>query len=552
MPADQLKDAAGVPILLSGLIDALGTGLINVVSAPRGLDIPVAEALIYDQTGGLAAAADDLLLGVGIDPWGAAALDMLEAARQVGACAAVLKLADLGPPELIRAAQSAGVAVLGVPLATGWGQLLTLLRTARGARGVTGAGVELDVGDLFGLANSIATMVGGATTIEDLDSNVLAYSTLEHAIDKPRQDTILGRRVPSAWSSTLVDEGVFRRLYRSEGVVCVQGLTPTAEGVSGNGFDDPVELRPRLAITVRAGGEALGSIWVMEGAEPFTATADTALRAAAQIAAVHLLRHRAGANLERQRRAEFLRSLLDAGSSGAAVGALRLPHGAPLTVLAFAPDLSDDAELTLERLMGLITLHVEVFRRHAHTVCIDDIVYVLLSDPDIADTMRVRALADELRQRTELSAKTKVRVGIGSTVAQPRDLRRSREEADRVLGVLRHRDEPIGHVEDLRGAIALMRLEELMTDEPMLRAGKVDALVEHDARRHTNHVATLCAFLDCFGDVVAAASSLNIHRNTFRYRLARLIEVAELDLDDPEERLIAHLQLRLLGRRHDR
>ncbi len=58
--------------------------------------------------------------------------------------------------------------------------------------------------------------------------------------------------------------------------------------------------------------------------------------------------------------------------------------------------------------------------------------------------------------------------------------------------------------------------------------------------------AELRAYLDAFGDVSVAAGELSIHRNTFRYRLARLLELSGLDLGDPDERLITHLQLRFL------
>ena len=72
------------------------------------------------------------------------------------------------------------------------------------------------------------------------------------------------------------------------------------------------------------------------------------------------------------------------------------------------------------------------------------------------------------------------------------------------------------------------------------------ALVDHDREKGTEYVVTLRAYLDHFGDVPAAAASLHVHPNTFRYRLRRLVAVAGLDLDDPTERLVAHLQLTTL------
>ena len=54
-------------------------------------------------------------------------------------------------------------------------------------------------------------------------------------------------------------------------------------------------------------------------------------------------------------------------------------------------------------------------------------------------------------------------------------------------------------------------------------------------------------WLETFGDVAAAAASQFVHANTFRYRLRRVQEVSGLDLDDPDARFAAMLQLRMLG-----
>jgi DNA-binding PucR family transcriptional regulator len=158
-------------------------------------------------------------------------------------------------------------------------------------------------------------------------------------------------------------------------------------------------------------------------------------------------------------------------------------------------------------------------------------------------------LANDLREHAERSVKRPVVVGIGSAVTGLDDLRRSRSEAEHALAVVRQRGERLGHVERLRGAIALHRLQSLAGTDPELRAGKAAILAAHDASKGTSYVATLRAYLDHFGDVPAAAEALFVHRNTFRYRLTRLLDLTGLNLDDPDERLITHLQLRLLDER---
>ncbi|MFP3637336.1 helix-turn-helix domain-containing protein, partial [Bacillus sp. SIMBA_033] len=56
---------------------------------------------------------------------------------------------------------------------------------------------------------------------------------------------------------------------------------------------------------------------------------------------------------------------------------------------------------------------------------------------------------------------------------------------------------------------------------------------------------TLLTYLEFFGDVNRCAEELAIHRNTVHYRLRRACEVAGLDLQSADQRLLAHLQIRL-------
>jgi hypothetical protein len=532
---------------LADLQDALGA-LVEVVVAPRGLDVPVGEPLIHDPSGGPGATAHDVVLMVGVDAGSATAVDLLDRLGRLGAAAAVIKLDRPAPERIVEAARERGLALLAVPAGTNWGQLLSLIRTALAARAQTsrsGSAEGLSVGDLFGLANAIAATVGGATTIEDLQSNVLAFSSLGHPIDQIRQDTILGRRVPPSWSRVISDQGIFRKLYRTRDVVRIDRL------VSPAGGPDADAGRPRLAIAMRAGDEPLGSIWVIEGDRPLTAEAEESLRTAAQIAAMHVLHYRSAVDLERGRRAEQLRTVLTGDRPASIESRLRLPDGVPLAVLAFASDLHDAdlVDQAVDALEAVLTLHIEVFHRTAHVVSIGELVYILLAAAETRDRARICELAGDLREHAERRVNRPVFVGIGSAVSGLDDLRRSRSEAEHALTVVRQRGEQLGHVEQLRGAIALHRLQSLARTDPELRLGKAAVLAAHDASNGTSYVATLRAYLDHFGDVPAAAEALFVHRNTFRYRLTRLLDLTGLDLNDPDERLITHLQLRLLDER---
>jgi DNA-binding PucR family transcriptional regulator len=69
-------------------------------------------------------------------------------------------------------------------------------------------------------------------------------------------------------------------------------------------------------------------------------------------------------------------------------------------------------------------------------------------------------------------------------------------------------------------------------------------LLRYDGEKNTELVPTLDAFLRA-NNATEVAARLNLHRNTLLYRLRRIREITNLDLDDPETRLALHLALRI-------
>ncbi len=544
-PASNEPAEADVrPVTLESIVDNVGAGILEIVRAPAGLAVPVGEFVIHDATDRRGVETGDVILAVGVDPSDREAAALLRRAGTSRAAGVIFKLEpDAEPPaSTLDASADARVAVLGVAPDIVWGQLHTLLRTARaaaGAPGEVGPG-GAPVGDLFALANAVASMVGGATTIEDPRSTVLAYSSTDAPIDEARRETILGRRVPEGWLRRLRDDGVFRQVWAG-GVVRVDYSATDAQ------------YRTRLAVAVRAGGEILGSIWVMEGDRPLGAEAESALAEAGRIAALHLLRHRSGDDLERRRRGDLLRSVLGGRTPPDVLGSsLAIAPASFVTVVAFELTLNSDASVAdqtviVDRAVALITIHCEAYRRQAATVPEGRIVYVLLPDRSAADPARLVNFASTLVDHLTEDLKVEARAGIGATVSGLDGVLSSRSDADQVLRVLaRDTARVVAHIDTIRSRAVLLRLRDLANHDPSLRAGKLERLVAHDRDRRGAYLPTLRAYLDTFGDVAAASASINVHPNTFRYRLRRLLELADLDLADASERLVAHLQLTFL------
>lgn len=98
----------------------------------------------------------------------------------------------------------------------------------------------------------------------------------------------------------------------------------------------------------------------------------------------------------------------------------------------------------------------------------------------------------------------------------------------------------------------LLELSDRLTAEPDEVPGPLTRLLDYDDRHGTCLVDTLRAWLEAFGVVAAASSSVGVHPNTFRYRLRRIAEVGVIELGDPDSRFAAMLQLRLMGVRSHR
>ena len=497
--------------------------------APAGLTAPVTEVLLYDAQAALPSRAPGaLLLAVGVRA--EAAGPLVREAAAAGMAGVVVRGAA-GP--VVEAAEY-GTALLAVDEDAAWHHVHLLLAQAIGAR-PSPAGEGAALGDLFSLAGAVAAAVGGATVIEDPRQSVLAYSTVSgQPVDEARRQGILGRQVPDSPENT----EQYRVLFAARGPVRLAALGES-------------EL-PRLAVAVRAGGETLGSLWVVDDGT-LAPDAEAQLAQGASTAALLLLRARAAAELSRHLTGDLLRRLLD-GTADPATAAQRLglTPGVPLRVAAFALDSAasaPDGEQAALRLLDLVRLQCEARYGRQACVLVDGVVYALLpvaGERGGAAGERQRRFAEDIVRRAGQALRAPVRAGLGEVVPDPAELPGSREDADLVLRVLRP-DETVAAVSEVRARVVLFRLAGLLGERRELAAGAWREVLAYDADHGTDYARTLVCWLDAGCDMARAAKLLAVHPNTCRYRLRQVRSQLGIDLDDPDERLVLWLQLRTLA-----
>src|SRR5690606_7152448 len=150
---------------------------------------------------------------------------------------------------------------------------------------------------------------------------------------RARVETILGRQAPERLRRLFHDTGVFAHLAASDEPLFIP--EDAEHGLTG-----------RMVAAVRAGRELVGSVWVTAAA-PLDGPRRQALLDAARTVALHLLRSRVSADLERQIESDLVTQLLVGTADAATImSRLGLPPG-PTRVIAVRPRGERQAALLL-------------------------------------------------------------------------------------------------------------------------------------------------------------------------------------------------------------
>ncbi len=508
-------------VRLDRLVNVLGGYGVQLCCCPVPRSAEVRSVALHDATDPQAAPGD-VLLAVGAG----SVSEAVEWAVSARAFAVMVR----GGADAVRAAtalgEDQGVAVLVVDPAVSWSQLAGMVyglvlegRETESGRGPT---------DLFALADSLADAVGGAVIIEDRLSRVLAYSGLRQETDAARSATILGRQASDELRALFETRGVSAHLADSDEPLFVE--KDAAHGLTG-----------RMVVAIRVGRELLGSVWVT-CARPLTGVRRSALVDGARTVALHLLRLRASADLERQVESDLVIRLLEGTADAATVvSQLGLPQG-PMRVIAVHAHVETEWHAALLLAFEWATTGFGWSRPGRSTLSGNTLYTILRGDQAAAAREWVAAM------RSGLPAQLTVSAGIGGPAAAV-DLPASRQEADECLALQETRtassvaadgvakDSVPPAYDESWDDILLQRLRTAARAGRTPARGPVAELRRHDQENATSFVATLRAWLEAQGDLGDAAERLGVHPNTVRNRLRKMAEVTTLDQDDPRKRL---------------
>jgi purine catabolism regulator len=274
----------------------------------------------------------------------------------------------------------------------------------------------------------------------------------------------------------------------------------------------------------------------------------------AEVCAVQLAKTRAIATAVEQTRGDWVQMWLSGTSADDDMLASRAEQSgfepsSLYVVTAFRAVSAGGSPLPLDSLTGFV--RDDLTRRQIEFAIGQyvDLIVLLYPVESLTALPRARQQIEYLRAQLQVrSPGGAVTAGISRPTQGLMYLRDAYREAKDALTIAQQ----LGDLErsTFYGDLKLYQLLLAVKDRtlPHLRRFYEEALaplVEHDDRKQGDLIRTLNGFFEANGNLAKAAADLDVHRNTLVYRLDRISELTGLDLNDPENRLILHLALKV-------
>lgn len=414
-----------------------------------------------------------------------------------------------------------------------WGEMYSLVSRMLRTEGQEKHG-ELPHESLSALADFVTEQSAASITIEDLRSQVLAYSSTDAAVDSLRASTILQRAIPRWRVQELMAEGFLPAIWRAQDVV---------ERQNDDGATD------RLVMPIRSQESTIGTVWAAPSENTDIDTLRDLLRDAAEVAAPLVLRQQVTTNLETHLHQQALHSLLSGeGHLRSAAGMLGLSDEGQYCVMAYNENAEhlDSVEFHLAAVLpGFRSTTLRTSGRDRHGIQ----HRVLLASAQNFEDTRPERIQQHLRRT--LPSTCSIQAVIAPQVNSLSEISDAVREAQLGLQALELQPCLDPHPTTIRSTTSLsdsIELLKVVTSETVDAAQlcvPLDTLASHDAEHGTHLMDTVQAALAHPGNHSAAARVLNIHSNSLRYRLARIREISGIHLDEHSSRLRTELALLL-------
>ncbi|ASN04513.1 PucR family transcriptional regulator [Virgibacillus necropolis] len=395
-----------------------------------------------------------------------------------------------------------------------------------------------DFDSLEGLADRIGKVLDCPITIEDSNHRIISYSTHEENVDDARVATIIRRKVPENVINSLWKHGVMSRLFEQDEPVIVPAI-------------EEVGLGNRIAVSVRKSNEVLGFIWAQTTDKTFGEDKLKLLKEASNLVQKQLLKLQIKKRKAEESYQEFFWQLLtghayqkDVIERQAKRFGLQLNGNLAIAMIEYDCEVTQTIEkhsYYLTETLELVQVVCRVFDQNQ--------LILLIRLKSSENTIKVlnKFIGNFIHKISERMQISNVKGSFGTIYNTPQHSKDSYKHALKVLELKEQFPKELQNIYSYQELGVYQFLDELyqIRNRNHYQNYSIEKLRKYDLKHHTNLLTTLNVYLECDSNVHKAAKLIHVHTNTLNYRLKRIVEIAEVDLKDPNQKITLYLDLKL-------
>lgn len=391
--------------------------------------------------------------------------------------------------------------------------------------------IVLDGGGLKELAKQLTALLHQSISIENERFEAMASENVA-AIDEARRYTLRHGRTNPLLVQTLEERGILPEIRRTLRPVFIPQIP-----------DVGLEME-RILAPIVVHGEIYGYVWIIADDRPLSDLDHIAIQSGATIAALMLLHQEAVQNAEASLKGNLLSRLIQ-GEPGreAVLTDQALRYGIDLR-LPFVMLLVESGSSTSGRL-------VQIYRRTNRAAMVNNWVamvgqfagQVVVLTPAGGERSPVdfRAMTEQIHTEVNIEG---VRIGISAVHRGAEWVSTAHQQCVELLHIERRLKNPARTIYfDHLGYLHTLHLAGAGSLVSNPYVPRVRRLLKE---QHADLFNTLEAYLDAGGNGIQTKEMLHIHRSTLNYRLARIVEICDVDLSDPLTRTNLQAALKLL------
>lgn len=218
-------------------------------------------------------------------------------------------------------------------------------------------------------------------------------------------------------------------------------------------------------------------------------------------------------------------------------------------------ELKNNLEENLEEIKRNIFLKIEnnmnnLFEQAVYTTFSDNIVFIIQNQSEVDKDDFINSLkeaAENVRELIQESSKFDLTIGIGKYKKNVMNIFRSYREARKAVDLSRMMKKNKVMLYDDLGVYKLLENISRSISAKNFYNSYLKKLINYDKKNNTELLETLEALSRNDWNMTETAENIYIHYNTIKYRVKRIEEILDIDLQDPDEKFNLTFSLKLFN-----